>query len=226
VTIPHGNVSDRMLQCSQSSEPARLCRKHPAGRVGLWSNSTQFSASNFRVVALASSPTSVVQSSCSSNWSGGLDGWTGTGDWSSSGGALLDDGTNYNASVTSSCRPSSANYAVQVGIAVSQTPCCGSFGIHVRTNEGGDGGYGVGYSYEDGALEIWNGTTSLASAPYDPGSGQHTYRVQVTGNSIQFYVDGGLALQATDNQYLDPGRIGLWSNSTGLSAVGFQMNVG
>lgn len=196
-----------------------------AGRVGVWSDNTELSTANFQVRALSPNPPSVTTASCGSTWSNGFDGWIGSGDWSWSNGSLLDDGTNGSGSALSPCRPSSPNYTVQIALQVNRSNCCdATFGIHIRTDENGSGGYGIGFSYNDGSIEIWNGSTSLASAHFDPGTKSHTYRVTIDGNAIKVSVDGNVVLQATDNQYLNAGRIGLWSDNTSLSARGFQVN--
>ena len=60
--------------------------------------------------------------------------------------------------------------------------------------------YGSGFSYS-GAI--------LKNSKYQLDTAWHTYRVEVTGNDIKFFVDDGLLAETTDNTYLSGMRVGL-----------------
>jgi len=194
------------------------------------------------------SPTSIPRL-YSSDWSKGMDGWTGGSDWSALNGMLVNNGTQYESngepSIITPYLPASADYVVQADIQLVRYSDGGAvtamddFGIVVRSpNEGGGyklsicGSSGLGYcgtgknNYE--AL-LSNGDpvydTPLAESPLKPPFNWHNYRIEVKGNTITVSIDGGFVFQATDNKYLAPGRVGLWSDRCQISARNFKITL-
>ncbi len=55
--------------------------------------------------------------------------------------------------------------------------------------------------------------TELASADIPNSPGWHTLRVTMTGNHIQCYYDGGLALDVKDDTFAQSGGLGLWTKA-------------
>jgi len=58
---------------------------------------------------------------------------------------------------------------------------------------------------------------------FHPGTGMHTYRVEIEDTSIRFYVDRRLALNVYDTRYLTGSEIGLWSQNTQLVVTSFKV---
>ncbi len=171
------------------------------------------------------------------NWSGGLDGWSGTGDWKTLNGALLNDGTNESAvgSAPTILVPTSLigipNYAVEAAIQVqSYNGYNPSFGLVVRTGAQGVG-YLVGVGTNGGlntarisdvsSNDFYNSTRS---SPFDPGTKVHTYRVEIKGNDIRLLIDGGLAVELFDNRYLTGERTGLWCQGVQLTISSYKIS--
>jgi hypothetical protein len=121
------------------------------------------------------------------------------------------------------------NYAVEVEIALAKPPAlarCGEgarkFEIFVRQSEQNRvfAGAVTDAACPDGesVAEIhWccdvRGDDRvyhvLATRPFDPGDGWHTYRVEVEGNSIRYFIDGRLWLTANDNRAAETRWIGV-----------------
>jgi hypothetical protein len=71
------------------------------------------------------------------------------------------------------------------------------------------------------ADNVYNG--DLTSAPLNPGSGFHTYRVEVKYNMIRLLVDGAQLLSVTDNRYITGEQVGLWSYDAQLNVSSFKV---
>jgi serine/threonine protein kinase len=171
------------------------------------------------------------------NFSNGLDGWSGTGDWKSLKGSLLNDGTNKGAidSAPTILVPTSligiANYAVEAVIQVqSFSNYAPSFGFVLRAADAGYG-YMAGIGTQDYSLntarisdlssnDFFNSTRS---SPFDPGLKAHTYRVEIKDNDIKLLIDGGLAVELFDNKYLTGERTGLWCANIQLSIHSYKV---
>jgi|GEM_PF-1756617 len=166
--------------------------------------------------------------------------WTdGSSDWKVLNSMLLNDGTNGNGpynngpSIVAPCQlGSTTNYAVQTQIQVTNASNGGCFGISVRGNplssgwQGylagvGDCGSNVSAAYIGGPN--YNNDNQSVQASFDPGKSVHTYRIEVSGNTIKFFVDGSLLLNLTDNRYLTGAQVGLWCENIQLQVTSFQV---
>jgi hypothetical protein len=179
------------------------------------------------------------------DWSEGLNGWIGAGDWNVSGSMLVNDGIQYEStgdpSITAPYLPQTADYAVQADIQLVRYSDAGAFtaldhfGIVVRSPNGG-GGYKLSICGSSGLnscgtndyeVLLSNGdlmsANPLAESPFKPHAAWHTYRVEVKGNTIMVRIDGGSVFQVTDNKYLAAGRIGLWSDRCQISVRNFKI---
>ncbi|MCO5222632.1 MAG: DUF1080 domain-containing protein [Thermomicrobiales bacterium] len=124
-----------------------------------------------------------------------------------------------------------ADYAVEVEIQfIDPRPNSRDdvgFGIIARNN--GVGGIDAYYwnnrtsnvagSRVEAGLRIRSGDDKIAGQEFLLDGEWHKYRLELEGNQIRLYVDGGLVLFAQDNRYLDPGVAGLWVSE------GAQINV-
>ena len=176
---------------------------------------------------IADSPGSVLYQA---DWSQGLSGWGGSGDWSTLDGMLVCRGQDATTSVgaVAPVDVSSANgYAVEADIQfLRYNPADGSFGLAARVQENG-AGYGFGAT-TDGAIVLatdQNGVLqgTLDSKPFNPGSGWHRFRIEVTGDSLRAFIDGSLVLSAIDNTFVAGDRVGLWSSGAQLNVRQFTV---
>ena len=162
-------------------------------------------------------------------------GWSGSSDWKIFNGMLTNDGTSnqqQGPTILAPCELGDVvDYAVEANIQVVHwSHCCYSnFAIVVRAVL--SGGYWQGYSAGDQlpesitniAASPGNFSAALASAPFDPGSDYHTYRVEVKGNRIRLLIDGGVKLDVTSNTSLSAGQVGFWSFGVQLDINSFKI---
>ncbi len=178
------------------------------------------------------------------DWSAGLAGWSGSASWTVVDGELYNDGSEYDYSneptILSPFVPPTSDYSVEAQIqrvrwtdegAFSAAP---AYGISARIAE--TGSYQAGICASSGiygcpgpnATEVFitasGANVALAEAPYAPDKAWHTLRLDVRGNELTLLLDGYVILTATDNRFLAPGRIGLWSNRAQIVVRSFEIN--
>jgi len=188
----------------------------------------------------------------SADWSRGLNGWTGSPDWSASGGLLMSDGTSHingeSDTYLTIMAPYQlgplANYAVEARIAVVRGEDINQYDFGIGARAGPLGVYRAGVSYPCNAAcgDAGSGfsplaiiaagridrigdiaSNVLAQQKFDPGTSVHTYRLEVKGASIALLIDGQPALSATDDRFSAGGRVGLWSNAVQLTVGDFKV---
>jgi hypothetical protein len=182
------------------------------------------------------------------DWSKGMDGWVQSGGWSSVNGMLVNDGQDYNndghPTASAPLFPQDIpNYSVQVDMRLDRYTDEGGisglagFGVVVRWSQDQNGGYKIGVCASAGIYSCGNADHELLlsdgsffqSAPvrqvlFRPAYGTwHTYRIDVQGNTITVWVDGGMIFQATDDKYLSAGTVGLWSDRSQISVRNFTI---
>ena len=161
------------------------------------------------------------------DWSAGLGGWSGSSDWTALRGELLS-AENGGLVVAPLEVDSTADFAVEAEIQLLKSG--GSFGIRVRIQDNGAGGYAAGPGDSNGAVIVLQtdnpnfGYQPLAIQPFAPGDGWHRYRVEVRGNGLRVFIDGAPVLSATDNTFLTGKRLGLWNSGGQLSVRSFEVS--
>jgi hypothetical protein len=152
------------------------------------------------------------------DWSHGLAGWQGTHGWKVVQGQLESDSSG-SATFTIPYRPSVSDYAVEVRIQVvrSVPPHGGYFLISAPKSPGKDG-YHAGVLGLEGSAPRPNGAHPQSQVyldptgdispgsgfpkDYEPGSGWHTYRVEVRGNEASL-LDDGVQIGSASSQQTD-----------------------
>jgi Domain of Unknown Function (DUF1080) len=152
------------------------------------------------------------------DWSHGLAGWSGTHGWKVAQGQLESDSSGSGAFIIP-YRPAVSDYAVEVRVQIVLLvrQQGGSFTISAPKAPGRDG-YQAGVSGLEGSGPRPNGahpqsqvfltpsddTASGSGIPhdYEPGSGWHTYRVEVQGNAASF-LDNGVEIGSVSSQQTD-----------------------
>jgi hypothetical protein len=185
-------------------------------------------------------PTSSIQPGdvlCQADAAHGWSGWNGTPDWKVLNGVLISNGT-YNITegpptIVAPCPlGGTANYAVEATIQVLKNSYPTCFGIDVRgtpTENGWQGYVGTVYvACNNGnnllAFNIDNMNNAyLISAPFSPGTGYHTYRVEAQDNQLRFLIDEAQILAVTDNTYTSGVQVGLWSYDAQLNVSSFKI---
>jgi hypothetical protein len=154
---------------------------------------------------------------------------TGGSSWSLLNGKLLSNGQNSGDQLgpilyaPSRCDPPTGDYFVTAKMRVVQIGGFTSgFGLEARINTLQDGLY----SYS-GSLANWSDPASasillrdgnslpvgLISADFAIGTAIHTYKLQVQGNTVSFFIDGVPLLTIQDNNDLMAGQVGMWDGS-------------
>ena len=209
-SIP-GTLTSAVVQTPQPPTPTPTPLAPPAGKV-------------------------LYQENGSDNWGG----WTGTSDWKTLNGQLLNDGTHditdAPPTITAPYQvEKTANYAVEAKISVqrqNQGTNGNAFAITVRgaTNKGVWQGYPIliatSKSGSTAYIQDNNNTFSganLAQAPFDPGTAVHTYRVEVKDNDIRVLIDGYLKVETKDNKFLTGGQVGLVSYNDQITVSNFTV---
>jgi hypothetical protein len=79
--------------------------------------------------------------------------------------------------------------------------------------------YGSDYDYF--GYDIFQ--SRIATQPFDPGNGWHTYRLEVKGNSIKLLVDGAPLVEEVDNTILSNCQVGLFSAGAQINVRSFKV---
>lgn len=222
-------------------EMGQLHKGNPLAQITSNSTSTQKS---MQPTALPMPRAGIVlyQEDGSDNWKG----WSGSADWKTLNGTLLNDGTNDTSNATAPPTitapyqvEGTSDYAVETRIRVQRQITTGAiepgFNISAR-------GASVGNTWEGYSASIYapNTTNSqpeayiqnnnqnfsasvLESANFDPGTNWHTYRFEVKGNDLRLLIDGALKLEVQDNQFLTGGQVGLTDYDEELTVASFKI---
>ena len=176
------------------------------------------------------------------DWSSGMNGWSGTSGWTTTGGMLVNNGegevgSGSPAMITAPYQPDTPDYIIVSVIALTGTtkPVAGpvkAFGEAARVTSAGGYTMGCGPSPVSGSDNLFLANpakgeqltdTILDGAPFDPGTGWHTYRLEVSGSTISVSVDSILEIKVTDSRWTDPGKLGLWAAGTPISVKSFKV---
>jgi 3-keto-disaccharide hydrolase len=160
-----------------------------------------------------------------SDWSHGLAGWRGSTGWKLAQGFLQSDLSNDN-SITSPYMPAVPNYAIEVRFQIVSVPQNGgSFVIMADKAHGKDGytagilnllGPGPHSEFANPQVQVYldplsSMDSSMEVYDYEPGFSWHTYRVEVQGPRVDFFIDGlrKSSAYSTQTDFLSNGPIRL-----------------
>jgi len=148
------------------------------------------------------------------DWGQGLSGWNASTEWKVLDNLLLNDGSRRIGCCVHSLkdaptirvpyRPPTRDYAAEAEMQTARTnwTVISSFGLMVRNN------YAAGFNYDTLFMDVGDKRVKLPN--FNPEQ-WHTYRLEATGNTVRFLVDGTLVGEAIDNRHLEPGQVGFWS---------------
>jgi hypothetical protein len=154
---------------------------------------------------------------------------------------LISDGTSRSQpgsagqgsdAVQPPAKPSKADYAVTARIQVVDPTQNGCYvDIQFRTQSEGQGqdrhGYVMGFSKDMGAFVgrffPYSNLTSIKQTTFSPAGDWHEYRAEVVQNQLTLKIDGSTVLQATDNNYLDAGGVGLGNGNCQVQVSSFTV---
>ena len=161
--------------------------------------------------------------------SGGWEGWGGPS-WHVAGDVLITDGTLEHASIVFAPVDlgSDADYSVEAEIQFVRhvgTSSDPRFGIVARS-DGGDKGYLASINITDGpeasiVIPINKNYPDevLVHDVFRLDNEWHTYRFDVSGNKLRFFIDNALWIETTSDKFLEGSKVG-------LSTYQVELNVG
>lgn len=173
------------------------------------------------------------------NWSHGLAGWQAAQGWRVDGGHLLVESVA-ETSIKAPYRPATPNYAIEARIQLVRIlkPSANFYFIFAENAPGQDG-YKAGAigltAPVNGASNAYAGYTQAApnsldisqgfnSSDFVPGFDWRTYRAEIQGNELSFYVDGvRISSTYTTKPALSTGPLGLQSMGLALRVSSFTI---
>jgi hypothetical protein len=139
-----------------------------------------------------------------SDWSHGLAGWQVSAGWKNSRGVLQSDASDGNV-ITPQYIPTVPNYAIEVRFQILSIPKSGGNVAVTADKAPGKDGYTAGIlnllapgprsPFANPEVQVYlNPITDVTNTPpvsdYEPGTGAHTFRIEVQGPQVQFFIDG------------------------------------
>jgi 3-keto-disaccharide hydrolase len=191
--------------------------------------------------APAASPSQSTSGAYQADWSSGMNGWVGVAQWKSIPRMLVSDGTSHLSagwaargadSVQPPRQPLTANYAVEARVQIVDPTENGCYvDIQLRSQTEGQGqdrhGYALGYQHGTGAFVgrffPFANFVSIKQTSFSPAGDWHDYRAEVEQNQLTLKIDGSTVLQATDNNYLDAGDVGLGNSDCQVQVSSFTV---
>jgi hypothetical protein len=187
------------------------------------------------------SPSIPASTAYRADWSSGMDGWVGVAQWKTIPGVLISDGSTHLPpgwasrgadSVQPPRQPSAPDYAVEARIEIVDPTLNGCYvDLQVRSDTEGQGqsrhGYTLGFAQGTGAFvgrffpDL--NTATVKQTSFSPGTDWHVYRAEVKQNQLTLKIDGSIVLEATDNNYLDAGRVGLGNSNCQVQVSSFDV---
>ena len=153
------------------------------------------------------------------DWSNGLNGWIGGGEWKVLDGILINDGTSNNncgkLSIIPHLQPKISDYAIEVRMQVIRTTGSGSSCFALNARSGYNNGHIIEYIGNIGCcgdIEIYDASNynQFIRTSFDPSGNWHTYRFEVKGTDLKLLIDGTAIAEASDARYLGiTGQVGL-----------------
>ncbi len=122
---------------------------------------------------------------------------------------LVNDGSSYSeaadptivAPYTISGTP---DYAVETRVhVIAGWPC---FDVTLRGTSAPAGWHGYKAAVCDEKIRLQAGNDILATVPFNPETIWHSYRFEVRGSHLVFFVDGNLLAQTNDTRYRSGGQ--------------------
>lgn len=177
---------------------------------------------------VAPSGTVVYQENGSDGWQG----WALSSDWRkvANNKLLSDDGSaGSNQAGPSAIPPYTIpagvqNFAIVANVTMPQPLNNAHFSLTACGRTTSNGWQGYEGLENGGQAFIFANSNTLAQTNFNPGTGPHTYRLEVRGNVITLYIDNALVVQATDNTFLPCGsQVGMVSSQAIVHVSSFQV---
>ncbi len=170
-------------------------------------------------------PTRIVGVVYQADWSKG---WSGKGsrDWRVANNELVNDGSSYSESpdptiLAPYTMAATRDYAVETRVhVIAGWPC---FDVALRGTSAPDGWHGYKAAVCDQKIRLQANNDILTMVPFKPGTIWHTYRIEVKGAHLRFFVDGQPLAETNNTRYSAGGQVGLKSYGTYLEISNFKV---
>jgi hypothetical protein len=176
-----------------------------------------------------------------SDWSHGLDNWQGSTGWKVTHGMLQSDLRDGDV-LTSPYTPMVPNYTLEVRFQIVSVPKNGGNFVILADKVPGKDGYTAGImnllgpgprsQFANPQVEVYlDPIDAMESSPpvsdYEPGSGVHTYRIEVQGPLVQFFIDDLRRSSVTSSQtdFLSNGPIHLRADQAIVNVFSVRITV-
>jgi serine/threonine protein kinase len=156
--------------------------------------------------------------------------------WKISNGTLLSSGDSTDEAIWVQASLPTANYAIETQVQVLVLPdgksySAPAFGLFLRGQPTGQMGYLVeisGLFVLDTAMlssASFTGTTNKDEAHYQMDTKLHTYRAEITGDTIRLLIDSITIFEDTDknNLFSSSGQVGLMTSLLQVKVIGFKV---
>ncbi len=167
------------------------------------------------------------------DWSKGLNGWQTNLGWRYLNGMLINDGTSstepiFKLALLSPYQPMGTDYAIELEAQVVKLPTeigapygCGDFGLLAR------GAFEVGYQHchDDRDIQAWdkNSHEFAKRVDYTMDKEWHTYRLELSGNTIKFSIDGSIYVNTVNNAFIEMGNVGMYCDRMQMNVRAFRI---
>ena len=172
-----------------------------------------------------------------SDWSKGMNGWSGSGDWQTVNGMMVTNGpSSQRVAVFAPYDPdANTSYAIEAEIKIVQQHCgvcLHQAGVLARAQQQNDllNAYMFGVTDPLGGSSVNMNTIEVSEDPHafqyqfvPIGGDWHTYRAEIRGNSYQLLLDGNIVLKGDDNTFLSGGHVGLFSIEVAYNVRSFKV---
>ena len=157
---------------------------------------------------------------------GGFAAWDPAPGWEVFASQLLADGTTGASLAAPYDLGNTTDYAVEAEVRLAPADCGGRpFGVFA-----GSAARGTSWAGPDcaGSVGIWGGDgptpgAAEAVAPFAPGGGWHTYRLEARGTHLRLLVDGAVLLETHGARVLGGGRVGVFSDGEQVTVRRFAV---
>ena len=186
-------------------------------------------------------PVTPGQILCQADWPQGMDGWSGSSDWKSYNGELLNDGSGDAdpsiPTIIAPCQMQTGDYAIELKLRIIRNEYdMPAFGVEARGNGSNFYDFAAGYHSADSDVCINSSNnaspmhvvdvcnyTPLASLPWTLDTAWHTYRFELKGTGLKLFIDGAPVLQTQDFSFLSGWQVGIASAATQLEIRDFEV---
>lgn len=155
------------------------------------------------------------------DWSVGVSGWAAAGQWKTTGGMLVTDGSSDSFAVAPVDLTGHADYAVECEAQIVD-PKAGTDILLMARMINGQGYYG-GFDGSASRMAVGYGDGELGGADFVLDGNWHKYRLEVRGNLVKLFLEQAEVARAVDNRALEAGTVGIYCAHGQINVRSFRV---